>query len=272
MSKLEIDNENELYYEYHPPEADKGCTFVFFNALTGDTSMWEAFIGSQLRAAGHGTLVYNMRGQAGSRFAPDLKLSMDLGVSDACRLLETVNPPRVVLVGLSIGGLFGARAFLAGAKAIGLVFLNTLRKAGPRLEWIGESLVRTMDVGGMELFRDLFMQLLMNEDWIRKNRPNFLKHDSNYTPLDKHSGHYKLLSEAGRESDWDLPYEKLTLPTLVVTGLQDHIFFEADAVDELFHRLPSGRRVDMTDSGHMIPAERPEELLELLLDFAKEII
>lgn len=271
MPNLAIDSENSLYYEYHPPASGSGCSFVFFNALTGDTTMWEAFIGPQLRAAGHGTLVYNMRGQADSPFSPHLRLDMELIVSDACRLLETVNPPRAVMVGLSIGGLFAARSYLAGAEAAGLVFLNTLRKAGPRLEWIGNALVRAMDVGGMELFRDLFLQLLMNEDWIAENRPNFLKDDQSYVPLDKTGGHYKLLSEAGRDSDWDLPYEALTIPALVVTGLQDHVFFEADAVAELFARLPSARRVDMPDSGHMIPVEQPEKLLAMLLTFAKEI-
>ena len=71
MPSIELGPADALYYEYIPPPTDKGFTFVFFNALTGDTGAWETTIAPQLRAAGHGSLTYNMRGQPQSRFAPD---------------------------------------------------------------------------------------------------------------------------------------------------------------------------------------------------------
>jgi len=271
MANLSLGKQDSLYYEYAAPATDSGCTFVFFNALTGDTSTWEAVIGPRLRADGHGTLAYNMRGQTDSPFSPDLELNMDLIVGDAVRLLEEVRPVRCVLVGLSIGGLFAARAWLQGTHAIGLVLINTLRRDGPRLGWIGDALVRAVEVGGLDLFRDLFLPLLVNEKWLADNRPNFLKPDIAYNSLDSKSGAYRLLAEAGRTADWDLPYEKLGLPTLVVTGLQDHVFLDRDDVARLFSRLPRAQRVDMPDAGHLIPAERPEELAEALLTFAKEL-
>lgn len=272
MSQLQFGPNDALYYEYNPPEKDEGCTFVFFNALTADTSAWEAVIGPQVRSAGHGTLVYNMRGQADSPFSPELNLDMDLIVEDASRLLTEVKSHRPILVGLSIGGLFAARTWLKGADAVGLVLINTLRKDGPRLRWIGDALVRAVEVGGLDLFRDLFLPLLMNEDWQGKNRSNFLNADATYQSLDPASGHYKLLSEAGRQSDWNLPYEELDIPTLVITGLQDHVFLEKNVVDDLFLRLPKGQRVDMPDAGHLIPAEQPEALAEILISFVKEVV
>ena len=134
------------------------------------------------------------------------------------------------------------------------------------------ALVRAAEVGGLDLFRDLFMPLLMNADWLETNRSNFLKPGAQYESLSPESGHYKLLAEAGRESDWNVPYERLELPVLVVTGLQDHVFLDPDVVAELFSRLPNGRRVDMADAGHLIPAERPEALAEILLTFAGEVV
>jgi pimeloyl-ACP methyl ester carboxylesterase len=151
------------------------------------------------------------------------------------------------------------------------VLINTLRREGPRLKWIGDALVRAAEVGGLDLFRDLFLPLLMNNDWLATNRSNFLKPEPEYASLPPESGHYKLLSEAGREADWELPYERLNLPVLVVTGLQDHVFLEPNVVDDLFSRLPRGRRIDMPDAGHLIPAERPEALADNLLSFAKEV-
>ena len=132
MSDLKIGPKDSLYFEYHPPTKDTTCTYVFFNALTGDTANWEAVIGPKLRHSGHGTLAYNMRGQANSPFSSDTVLDMNLIVDDAVRLLSEITPARPILVGLSIGGLFAARAWLKGIPAMGLVLINTLRPAGER--------------------------------------------------------------------------------------------------------------------------------------------
>jgi len=269
MPRFTIGPQDSLYYEEVKPKSADGKTFVFFNALTGDTGMWESVIAPLLRDAGHGTLVYNMRGQTNSPFSPPLTLSADLVVQDAVRLLNETGPERPVFVGLSIGGLFAARAWLEGAHATGFVLINTLRKDSPRLRWINDAIVRVVEVGGADLLRDLYFQLLLNEDWLAENRADFLKADPTYTPSESHSGAYKMLAEAGRTADWNFPYEKLNLPTLVVTGLQDHVFLEELVVDDLFRRLPKGYRVDMPDAGHMIPVERPQALVKTLLDFSK---
>ncbi|MGD2024284.1 MAG: alpha/beta fold hydrolase [Desulfobacterales bacterium] len=272
MSFFALGPQTGLYYEHHPPTDAKGATFVFFNALTGDTSAWEGAICPILRNAGHGTLVYNMRGQSDSPFEPDAEFSEEQIVADAVELLAALSPVRPILVGLSIGGLFASRVWLAGGEAIGLVLINTLRREGPRLKWIGDALVLAVEVGGLPLFRDLFLPLLMSEDWLQKNRPDFLQTNADYTALEASSGHYKLLSEAGRNADWNLPYEQLTVPTLVITGLQDHVFLEKDVVETLFAKIPDGRRIDMPAAGHLIPSEQPEALADAFVLFAKEIL
>ncbi|MGD2097880.1 MAG: alpha/beta fold hydrolase [Desulfobacterales bacterium] len=270
MSFLQLGPQTGLYYEHHE-FPDAAPTFVFFNALTGDTTAWEGAICPILRKAGYGTLSYNMRGQTDSPFLPDDELGEKQIVADAVKMLGTLSPARPIFVGLSIGGLFACRTLLSGIEATGLVLINTLRREGPRLKWIGDALVRAVEIGGLPLFRDLFLPLLMNEDWLQHNRSNFLLADADYTALEAGSGHYKLLAEAGRNSDWDIPYEQLTLPILVITGLQDHVFLEKDVVDSLYDRIPDGRRVDMPDAGHLIPSEQPEALAGTLMKFAKEI-
>ncbi len=59
MSIFQLNEKNGLLYYYTPPTLPEGKTFVFFNALTGDTSMWEGVIGEQLRQSGHGMLSFN---------------------------------------------------------------------------------------------------------------------------------------------------------------------------------------------------------------------
>ncbi len=270
MSIFHLGPQDRVYYEHAEPKSPAGCTCVFFNALTGDTATWEAVIGPMLREKGHGTLTFNFRGQTNSSFSPGLELNTNTIIKDAILLLAEVKPVRPVFVGLSIGGLFAARAWLEGAQAVGLVLINTLRRDGPRLKWVGDAVVRAVEVGGLNLFRDLFMPLLTNEEWQSANRSDFLKPGA-YEPLDPASGSYKLLAEAGRTGDWNLPYERMDLPTLVITGLQDHVFLDLNDVEKLFSRLPQGRRIDLKNAGHLIPAERPKELGKAIIDFVKAI-
>ena len=272
MAELQIDQHNSLYYVHHPLTSPEGVTWVFFNALTGDTDMWEGQIAEQLRSAGHGTLSFNFRGQSNSRFDKSLTLNSDLIIRDALRLLDSVIPERPVLCGLSIGGLFAARCWLSGLpqlNTLGLVLINMLRRDGPRLKWINDALVRAVELGGLPLFRDLYAPLLFNQAWQQEHRQQFLQ-PGPYTPLAPDSGHYNLLKNAG-SSDWDIPYEQLKLPVLVVTGMQDHVFLDPADLDHLYRRLPDARHLKFDNAGHILPAERPEELTRGLLDFAAEL-
>ncbi|MEK9724312.1 MAG: alpha/beta hydrolase [Rhodospirillaceae bacterium] len=101
-----------LYYEYTAPTSQTQ-TFVFVNALTGNTGMWSGDICAALQAAGYGTLVYNFRGQEKTEYADATALTPRLIVDDLSDLIAAVNPPAPILVGLSIGGLFAAQAYRA---------------------------------------------------------------------------------------------------------------------------------------------------------------
>lgn len=268
MTLHALSDGGSIYYLLHNPSAAEMPTFIFFNPLTGDTGNWEAAVAPRLREKGFGTLSFDYRGQTNSPLSMETALDSALIVDDAVELLNEINPQAPVFVGLSIGGLYAARAWLGGAKAEKLVLINTLREDGPRLKWVGDALVRAAELGGLQLFRDLYLPLLMNEDWLAENRQAFLQSKDEYAALSSESGHYRLLAEAGPSADWDLPYEKLDLPILIVTGLQDHVFLELEVVDELFARLPQAERLDVSDAGHLIPAEHPEPLADYIAEFA----
>ncbi|MEO1329881.1 MAG: alpha/beta hydrolase [Pseudomonadota bacterium] len=268
MALHAFDADNALYYEYAAPTRPGAPSFVFVNALTGNVQAWEAVVAPTLRAAGFGTLSYNFRGQDGSPFGADVALTPELIVSDLRALIAAINPPKPILTGLSIGGLFAAHARLQGAPAAGLVLLNTLREIGPRIAWVNDAMPTIVSAGGVPLFLDALFPLLVNAEFAAAARPNFIK--GGYQPLDPAHGHMNLMSHAGA-ADWDLPYERLTPPTLVVTGLQDRVFLDRDVVDRLYARLPDARRQEWPDAGHLLPQERPEKLAEALNAFGAEI-
>ena len=266
--QLDLSGGNSLYYLHNPPSRENAVTFVFVNALTGSTDSWEAEIGEVLRSAGFGTLSWNFRGQSGSAFDPELALTDRLITSDLAGLLGNIAPARPVLVGLSIGGLYAARAVLGGTPAAGLVLINTLREIGPRIDWINAAMTRFAAHGGLGLFLDAFLPLLVNPDFAQKARPNFL--GGAYVPLPPEHGHMNLVRHAA-ETDWTLDYSALALPTLIITGLQDRVFLDREVVDRLFAQLPDGRREDWADAGHLIPQERPVQFAARLVSFAAEI-
>ena len=101
---------------------------MFVNALTGNVSAWNGEIGQQVIAQGNGYLTYNFRGQEKSKFNVNLSLDTEIIVSDLCLLINKLKIKNIVLVGLSIGGLYATLALEKGVKSLGLVLINTLRK------------------------------------------------------------------------------------------------------------------------------------------------
>lgn len=267
MTTLKLDSSNSLHYEYHAQENKP--TVVFVNALTGSTDHWEQVIAPACRNAGFGTLSYNMRGQVDTELASDQTPDCDLIVADLQHLLNELKPHQPVLCGLSIGGLFAAKAVLAGSDAKALILLNTLREIGPRLQWLNEGMVHVLDTGGFPLMLDMYLPLLTSENFHGPKRPDHLK-GAGYAPEDKNTGAYRLM-HAAVKTDWDIEYEKLQLPVLGIFGLQDRVFYDATVIDRLAKRMPDYKQLDWPNAGHLLPLEVPEQLAEAVVDFVSSL-
>lgn len=174
-----------------------------------------------------------------------------------------------MLVGLSIGGLFAAKAILKGSQAEGLVLINTLRKPGLALDWVNEAIIRAAALGGSQLVMDMFLPMLVGPAKLPELHNNCLG-DEGYEPADPKSGLMRLL-ENSRSVDWDLPYEKLSLPVLIMTGLRDRVFYSAGEISELLARLPDAKEMLYPELGHLIPAEDSAAVVEALTLFAAKI-
>lgn len=266
MTILSISDTDGLYYDYKEATRPDGKTFVFVNAITGDASMWENSIAPTLRDAGHGTLAYNFRGQANSPFSPGLELTEDVIVGDLVRLLEEIKPQNIVPVGLSIGSLYAVKALFRGIEMDGLVLINMLRRIGTRIQWMNDIVPQLMAAGGPTLMRDAFTHLITGPAFAEKTREQVFGAPPEYAPMDPDCGPMNLVTHMGK-ADWDVAYENISVPALVITGLHDRVFYDADIFEELFARIPNATRVDMDHVGHMIPVEDPDGLAKAILDF-----
>ena len=268
MAELDLGGGNALFYLHTPPSRTGAPTFVFVNALTGSTEHWEGVVAPALRAQGFGTLSYNFRGQTDSPFAPGTELTDEVIIADLGLLLNALAPVSPILTGLSIGGLYAARAILGGAEAAGLVFLNTLREIGPRIGWVNDALPVVTGHGGVGLLMDAMFPLLVGPDFAAKMRGNFLS--GTYAPMDPESGHANLMRNSPA-SDWKADWGGLSLPVLNIQGLQDRVFYDADVVARLLALIPDHRLEEWAEHGHLLPLEAPERLAESLARFGAEI-
>ncbi len=268
MSFLKIDELNEIYYEFIGPK-DNGYTFVFVNALTGNTTAWNGEIGEKIIEDGNGFLTYNFRGQDKSKFDGKLNLDTDLIVSDLCLLIEKLKLSNIILVGLSIGGLYATLAVEKGIKSQGLVLINTLRKNNTRLKWINQTMVNVARYGGTALLMDMNMPVIASPSFLEKMKSNALN-PSNYRGLEKNSGIFKLM-EGSLTANWDIDWSKIDVPVLVMTGHHDKVFRISDDIDDIVNSMKNVQRLEFTDCGHLIPLERPIEFAVHLNKFAKKL-
>lgn len=149
------------------------------------------------------------------------------------------------------------------------MLINTLRKPGPRIEWLGTAMVEMARHGGSRLMMEANLPMLVNPDQLVAMRPDMFP-GTPYEPMSPDDGLFRLM-EGSVATDWDFPWSRLTLPTLVMTGLHDRVFRVAEDVEELTAQIPDARPVTVEDAGHLIPAERPATFTRHLLDFARSL-
>ncbi|MFN4170322.1 MAG: alpha/beta fold hydrolase [Pseudorhodobacter sp.] len=265
---IALDADNAIHAIHHAP-GDKGQTIVFLNSMGATTDVWEGKLAPMFRGAGYGTLSFDYRGQGKTKFGPDAVLEPAEIIRDVIATLAHEAPVRPILVGLSIGGLFGAHALLGGAKADGIVFINTLRKQNAQVEWINTLEARLIAMGGMPLVLDVLRPILSGREELTRLRPTHLPEEG-YTPWPADHPRRRL-AEGVNKAQWDIPYEKLTLPALVLTGLHDRLFRIQEDVDEIIARLPDATSIVYPDGGHSLQAEFPERFVADVMAFADRI-
>ena len=268
VSKLDIDQNNSLYYEY--VESEKNTfTYVFVNALTVNTSAWNEVIGKKLKDEGYGYLTYNFRGQINSSFDKSINLTSELIVYDLLKLINHLNLKNIILCGLSIGGLYAAITSLEKVDVKGLVLINTLRKPSSRLDWINRAMVNAAKLGGSALITDMCMPVIASPNFLNKVKSNALVFE-NYKPLDKNDGILKLM-EGSLSTNWSFDWSKINVPTLIMTGHLDKMFRIPEDIKDLVKKIKKPIILELPSCGHLIPLEEPEQFSDHIIKFAKNL-
>ncbi len=130
-------------------------------------------------------------------------------------------------------------------------------------------MVRLAETGGLDLLRDVYLPLLLNENWQTDNRAGFLKNGV-YTPIATDDGALHLL-KAGEATSWDVNWHDIKIPVLNITGLQDRIFRDDSVIEKMLECFADVKALQYANAGHMIPSEDPNRLARDLIQFAKTL-
>jgi pimeloyl-ACP methyl ester carboxylesterase len=76
---------------------------------------------------------------------------------------------------------------------------------------------------------------------------------------------------AGENTTWDVNWNKIDVPILNITGLQDQVFRNDEVITELLAQLQNVKVIEYADAGHMIPIETPKKLTQDILKFTERL-
>ncbi|MGH7921753.1 MAG: alpha/beta fold hydrolase [Candidatus Dormibacteraceae bacterium] len=255
----------------HLEDTGRGTPVLFIHEFAGDCRSWEPQVGALSRR--YRCVTYNARGYPPSDVPEDGDAySQERAVGDAIAVLDHLGIERAHVVGLSMGGFCALHLGLTHPdRARSLVVAGCGYGASPsdRERFQGESEANAAGfeedpVGAAERYA-LGPTRVQFQNKDPRGWANFARR------LAEHSGRGAALTLRGvqmrRPSLYDLRdrLERLTVPTLIVTGDEDEPCIDVDVM--LKRAIPISALAMLPRTGHTCNLEEPGLFNQLVGDF-----
>jgi len=251
----------ELYYEEH----GRGYPVVFLHGFAGGTHMWGPQV--SVFSENYRFIIYDNRGhgQSESPSSPD-QYSYDIVLEDLYQLLGKLDISRVVLGGLSMGGLLCLRFYLKHPEMVtALILMDSgpgYRNPTHRAEYnrVCEAQAEFLETEGIVAFADdpqtpIDFPYTPREIMLR-HKPTGLANMSRKVVAQHNSQVMERLSE-------------VKVPTLVLVGELDTSFLRA--ADYMTKTIPGARQVTIPQAGHGANLDNPAAFNQAVLSFLDEL-
>ncbi|TWF58315.1 3-oxoadipate enol-lactonase [Neorhizobium alkalisoli] len=256
---------NGIVVNYDIQRAENGGpVVVFVNSLGTDSRIWHHVVP---KLAGDCTiLTYDKRGHGLSDLGSPPYAIAD-HVADLAGLLDHLGLTKVIVVGLSVGGLIGQGLYATRPDLVkALVFSNTAHKIGTAEMWAGR--IAAVEKGGISSILDAIM-----ERWFT---PAFRSPDNaayqgycNMLVRQPVSG-YAGTCAAIRDADFTEEAKRIAVPVLCIAGSEDGS--TPPAVVKSLADLVPGARYEVIDAVAHIPCvEAPAAYAALIRDFLEAV-
>ncbi len=251
-----------VHYELAGP-AD-APVLMLANSLGTSFHMWDA-AASQL-ASSHRVLRYDMRGHglSGCSAGDDpAAATVARRADDAAALLDALAIDRVRFAGVSIGGMVGQRLAARHPDRVeALVLCATSNVIGPPSRW--DARIEEIRAGGLAAIADGVLSGWFTERMRREQRDVVQGFSAmlQRTPVEG----YLEGCRAVRDADLRDDDARIRVRTLVLAGSDDPT--TTPAIGEALARAIDGARCTVVEgAAHIVPAEQPDAVVRLLLDF-----
>lgn len=261
---VEVDG-GRLYYE----QSGSGMPVVLIHGGYLDNRMWDgqfAVVAEHYRA-----IRYDVR--AHGRSASDSVPFADQ--DDLRRLLDALDVPRAVIVGLSLGGRIAIDFALTDPdRVVGLVLVGSgLSGFQPRSEEVGAYIrdLRAAFSIGFPAVYETFAHWWCDGPY---RQPSQVDSVVRHRVLDMLGGSEQRWRYGALERPLRPPaigrLDEITVPTLVVVGTLD-----VPDIDQIAHlidqRIVGAERVYILDVAHMVNMEKPTEFNGVLIPFLERV-
>ncbi|MER9329969.1 3-oxoadipate enol-lactonase [Mesorhizobium sp. M0488] len=233
---------------------------VFINSLGTDFRIWDEVVA---RLSGEvPLLVYDKRGHGLSDIGGGVR-SIDDHVDDLSGLLDHFGFEKVVLFGLSVGGMIAQRLYARRPEIVqALILSDTAHKIGTAESW--NSRISIVERDGIEAIADGVMKVWFTPDF-HAARAAELAGCRNMLVRQALPG-YVGTCMAVRDADLTDSARRIAVPTLCAVGDQDGST-PPDLVRSLAGLIPGARFEIIRGAGHIPCIEQPEALTALIRDF-----
>ena len=237
---------------------------IFINSLGTDFRIWDEVVA---KLSGEiPMLVYDKRGHGLSDIGSGVR-SIDDHVDDLLGLIDHFDFDKVVLYGLSVGGLIAQRLYTRHPKCVeALILSDTAHKIGTAESW--NTRIATVERDGIDVIADGIMKVWFTPGF-HAARPADLAGCRNMLTRQALPG-YTGTCMAVRDADFTDSARRIAVPTLCVVGDQDGST-PPDLVRSLAGLIPGARFEVIRNCAHIPCIEQPEALVTLIRDFVASL-
>lgn len=255
-------NEINLYYEQHGDGED----LVLICGFGSHHYRWKRILDTLAKS--YRVLVFDNRG-TGQSDAPPPPYSIPMMAEDTRALMDALHIPYAYILGHSMGSAILQQLCIESpAKVKKGILLNSFTKLSSACNM---QLHTTGKLFQAEVAINLILETLI--PWLFGS--SFLDDPKNVQaifsmflndPYPQGPAGFAGQLEALVQFDSEKDLGTISTPTLIVAGEQD--LYTPLPGAELLHKKISGSQLSMIENaGHMIPDEKPEELLKMILSF-----
>ena len=240
---------------------------IFIHGFPFDKSMWDSQ--GKLLSKDHFVVTFDLRGHGKSE-AGDGQYLIEFIVDDLVEIMDHVGLEKAVLCGLSIGGYAALRAIDREPSLIsGLILCNTKSSPDTNAAKINRAnQIKMIRAGKKNQFAEDMARAVFASGSFEKNK-KVVDNISSIMKSTEETALIGTLIALAARMDMTESLEKISVPTLIITGDKDKVATQTDA-ELMKSKIRNSKLVLVHGAGHLSNLENPDEFNEAVLGFLKE--